>query len=61
MRWKELPLIIKIVAVVILLALTFMTLAPFMYFISLSVSEFEDTYRIFLLPRSFTLQNYVDA
>ncbi len=61
MRWKEIPFPIKVVAVIILLLLTFMTLAPFMYFLSLSVSNFEDTYEIFLLPRSFTLENYVTA
>lgn len=61
MRWKEVPLLIKIFAYAILFLLTFMTLAPFMYFLSLSVSNFEDTYQIFLLPRSFTLDNYVKA
>lgn len=61
MRWKEVPLFIKILAYAILFFLTFMTLAPFMYFLSLSVSNFEDTYRIFLLPTSFTLDNYVKA
>lgn len=61
MRWKEVPLLIKILAFAILFFLTFMTLAPFMYFLSLSVSNFEDTYRIFLLPTSFTLDNYVKA
>lgn len=61
MRWKEVPLLIKILAYAILFFLTFMTLAPFMYFLSLSVSNFEDTYRIFLLPTSFTLDNYVKA
>lgn len=61
MRWKEIPLFIKVIAYAILLGLTFMTLAPFMYFISLSVSNFEDTYQIFLLPRSFTIDNYVNA
>lgn len=61
MRWKEIPIPIKLVATAILLFFTFMTLAPFMYFISLSVSNFEDTYRIFLLPRSFTIDNYIKA
>lgn len=61
MRWKEIPLSVKVAAVSILLLLTFMTLAPFMYFLSLSVSEFKDTYEIFLLPKSFTLDNYVRA
>ncbi|MBK9123647.1 MAG: carbohydrate ABC transporter permease [Chloroflexi bacterium] len=61
MRWKEVPLPIKIIAYVILFLLTSMTLAPFMYFVSLSVSEFRDTYQIFLLPRSFTVDNYVKA
>jgi ABC-type glycerol-3-phosphate transport system permease component len=61
MRWKETPIPIKIFGIVLLLILTFMTLAPFMYFISLSLSNFEDTYQIFLLPRSITFDNYVTA
>ncbi|MEQ8675465.1 MAG: carbohydrate ABC transporter permease [Aggregatilineales bacterium] len=61
MRWKEIPFLIKVVAVIVLLLLTFMTIAPFMYFLSLSVSNFEDTYEIFLLPKSFTLDNYITA
>jgi ABC-type glycerol-3-phosphate transport system permease component len=61
MRWKEIPFPVKVVAVAILLLLTFMTLAPFMYFLSLSVSDFSETYEIFLLPKSFTLDNYVTA
>jgi raffinose/stachyose/melibiose transport system permease protein len=61
MRWKETPIPIKIFGVALLLILTFMTLAPFMYFISLSLSNFEDTYQIFLLPRSITFENYVTA
>lgn len=61
MRWKETPIPIKIFGIVLLLFLTFMTLAPFMYFISLSLSNFEDTYQIFLLPRSITFDNYVTA
>jgi len=61
MRWKETPIPIKIFGVILLLILTFMTLAPFMYFISLSLSNFEDTYQIFLLPRSITFDNYVTA
>ena len=61
MRWKETPIPIKIFGIVLLVILTFMTLAPFMYFISLSLSNFEDTYQIFLLPRSITFENYVTA
>jgi ABC-type glycerol-3-phosphate transport system permease component len=38
-----------------------MTIAPFMYFISLSLSKFADTYNIFLWPTSFKLENYVEA
>ena len=61
MRWREVPLLLKIITYMIVLVLAFMTLAPFMYFVSLSVSDYRDTYQIFLLPRSFTLDNYVKA
>lgn len=61
MRWKEIPWLIKIPIVTLLLALSFMTLAPMMYFVSLSLSNARDTYNIFLLPTGFEWQNYVRA
>jgi len=61
MRWKELPLWFKVAGYALMLILAFMTLAPFMYFISLSLSKYSDTYNIFLLPKGFEWRNYTAA
>lgn len=61
MRWKNLPRLFRAFMYVLILFLAFMTLAPFMYFISLSLSRYADTYNIFLLPKSFELRNYTEA
>jgi len=61
MRWKEIPFFIRLPIFILMLFLAFLTIAPFMYFISLSLSEFADTYNIFLWPTSFEIQNYVEA
>lgn len=61
MRWKDMPFIVKVLFYALILALAFMTLAPFMYFISLSLSTYADTYDIFLLPKGFEVKNYQTA
>lgn len=61
MRWKDLPILIKVPIYILMLFLAFMTLAPFMYFVSLSLSSYADTYEIFLLPRGINLGNYKTA
>lgn len=61
MRWKELPLPAKIITYGLMLVLAFMTIAPFLYFLSLSLSNYADTYTIFLLPKSLNFDNYVRA
>ena len=61
MRWKELPLPVKIITYGLMLVLAFMTIAPFLYFLSLSLSNYSDTYTIFLLPKSLNFENYVRA
>ncbi len=44
-----------------MLFLAFITLAPFLYFISLSLSKYAETFDVFLWPTSFQWQNYVEA
>jgi ABC-type glycerol-3-phosphate transport system permease component len=61
MRWKDIPIFIKVPIYLLMLFLAFMTLAPFMYFISLSLSTYADTYDIFLLPKGLELTNYQTA
>lgn len=61
MRWKDLPLYLKVMMYALMLVLAFMTLAPFMYFVSLSLSTYADTYNIFLLPKGFEFGNYTTA
>jgi ABC-type glycerol-3-phosphate transport system permease component len=61
MRWKDMSIVAKVPIYAVMLALAFMTLAPFMYFISLSLSTYADTYDIFLLPKGFELENYQNA
>lgn len=61
MRWKEIPVYVRIPIYILMWFLAFLTIAPFMYFISLSLSKFADTYNIFLWPTSFELQNYIEA
>jgi len=61
MRWKDMSIFIKVPIYTLMLFLVFMTLAPFMYFISLSLSKYADTYDIFLLPKSFRFENYKHA
>jgi len=61
MRWKEIPFFIRLPIFILMLFLAFLTIAPFMYFISLSLSKFADTYNIFLWPTSFEIHNYVEA
>jgi len=61
MRWKEIPVYLRIPIYILMWFLAFLTIAPFMYFISLSLSKFADTYNIFLWPTSFELQNYIEA
>jgi raffinose/stachyose/melibiose transport system permease protein len=61
MRWKDMPILIKVPIYALMLILAFMTLAPFMYFISLSLSTYADTYDIFLVPKAFQWENYKTA
>lgn len=61
MRWEELSTIVKVLIYIPMLFLAFMTIAPFMYFISLSLATYAATYEIFLWPTSFQWQNYVEA
>ena len=44
-----------------MLLLAFITIAPFLYFISLSLSKYAETFDVFLWPTSFVWQNYVEA
>jgi raffinose/stachyose/melibiose transport system permease protein len=44
-----------------MILLAMITLAPFLYFISLSLSSYADTYNVFLWPKGFEWQNYVQA
>lgn len=61
MRWRELSIFFRVPIYVLMLILAFMTLAPFLYFISLSLSTYADTYDIFLVPKGFEWQNYKTA
>lgn len=61
MRWKDVNILVKIPIYILIGFLAFLTIAPFMYFISLSLSKFADTYNIFLWPVSFEISNYVTA
>jgi ABC-type glycerol-3-phosphate transport system permease component len=61
MHWKEIPVYVRIPIYILMSFLAFLTIAPFMYFISLSLSKFADTYNIFLWPTSFEVQNYTEA
>ncbi|MGD8752923.1 MAG: hypothetical protein PVG14_15930, partial [Anaerolineales bacterium] len=61
MRWKEIPLVIKICIYVFMITFAVMTLVPFMYFISLSLSDYSETFVVFLWPNQFKWQNYLEA
>jgi ABC-type glycerol-3-phosphate transport system permease component len=61
MHWKDLSLPALAVIYMLLIFLAAMTIVPFAYFVSLSLSEYADTYSISLLPTGFKFQNYVEA
>lgn len=61
MDWKDLSLPALAVIYMLLIFLAAMTIVPFAYFVSLSLSEYADTYSISLLPTGFKFQNYVEA
>lgn len=61
MRWKEISLVARIFIVTAMVALAAVTLIPFVYFISLSLSSYADTYNVFLWPKGFHWENYVEA
>lgn len=61
MHWKDLSLPALAVIYMLLVFLAAMTIVPFAYFVSLSLSEYADTYSISLLPTGFKFQNYVEA
>ncbi|NJL92490.1 MAG: carbohydrate ABC transporter permease [Anaerolineae bacterium] len=61
MRWKDIPLVFKIFAYAFLIFFTIVTVMPFMYFLSLSVSNYQDTFKIFIFPRDLNFSNYQRA
>lgn len=61
MRWKDISVFVRVPIFVIIILLSFMTLAPFAYFLALSVSSFADTYQILFWPKEFRWQNYLEA
>lgn len=61
MRWKEIHPTLRIMIMTFMIVLSAVTLAPFLYFISLSLSSYADTYNVFLWPKGFVWQNYVEA
>ena len=61
MRWKHVPLPMKALLMLIMVMVAFVTLAPFSYLVALSLSSYADTFRVFLWPRGFHWENYVEA
>lgn len=61
MRWHSLGWPARLTFLLLLGAVACVTLAPFAYLISLSLSTYEDTFRVFLWPRGFHWENYATA
>ena len=61
MRWKHVPWPMKALLLLVMATVAFVTLAPFCYLVALSLSSYADTFRVFLWPRGFHWQNYVEA
>jgi raffinose/stachyose/melibiose transport system permease protein len=61
MNWKDFTLLQKITASLLLGAFGAAALIPFLYLASLSLAEFQDTFRIFFWPVNFRFDNFPKA
>jgi raffinose/stachyose/melibiose transport system permease protein len=61
MELRDLSLFHKVVIWSVIISVTIITVFPFLYLLSLSLSEFSDTFKIICWPLHFKLDNYVEV